>query len=43
MTTFWLAFYILIWPTLSAAVLFVIVRGFFRDLGEARRAGHDIV
>lgn len=43
MTTLWLTFYILIWPAISAVVLFVIVRGFFRDLREARRAGRDIV
>ncbi|HLW27219.1 MAG TPA: putative transporter small subunit [Kiloniellales bacterium] len=43
MTTFWLTFYILIWPALSAIILSVIVRGFFRDLNAARKAGVDIV
>ncbi len=43
MTTFWLTFYILIWPALSALVLFVIVRGFFRDMLAAKRAGRDMV
>jgi len=43
MTTFWLTFYILMWPVLSAIILTVIVRGFFRDVNEARKAGVDIV
>lgn len=43
MTTFWLTLYILMWPAISAVVLTVIVRGFFRDLKAARKAGVDIV
>ncbi|WP_019170030.1 putative transporter small subunit [Pseudaminobacter salicylatoxidans] len=43
MTTLWLTLYILIWPSISAVVLFVIVRGFFRDMRKARQAGRDMV
>lgn len=43
MTIFWLTLYILIWPTISAVVLFVIVRGFFRDMRAAHLAGQDMV
>lgn len=43
MTTFWLSFYILIWPAISALVLFVIIRGFFRDMLAAKREGRNMV
>ena len=38
-----LSLYILIWTVISAAVLFVIVRAFVKDLAEAKREDRDIV
>lgn len=38
-----LSLYILIWPVISAAVLLVIVRAFFKDMAEAKREDRDIV
>ncbi|MFT7684201.1 MAG: hypothetical protein ACI935_003729 [Moritella dasanensis] len=38
-----LSLYILIWPVISAAVLFVIVRAFFKDMAEAKREERDII
>jgi hypothetical protein len=38
-----LSLYILVWPVISAAVLFVIVRAFFKDMADAKREERDIV
>jgi hypothetical protein len=38
-----LSLYILIWPVISAAVLFVIVNAFFKDMAEAKHEERDIV
>ncbi|KGJ88378.1 putative transporter small subunit [Colwellia psychrerythraea] len=38
-----LSLYILIWPVISAVVLFIIVRAFFKDMAEAKREDHDII
>ncbi|CAM3015488.1 putative transporter small subunit [Moritella viscosa] len=38
-----LSLYILIWPVISAAVLFVIVSAFFKDMAEAKLENRDIV
>jgi len=38
-----LSLYILVWPVISAAVLFVIVRAFFKDMTDAKREERDIV
>lgn len=38
-----LTLYILVWPVISAAVLFVICRAFLRDLREARKEARDLV
>ncbi|MGW5972238.1 putative transporter small subunit [Streptomyces sp. NPDC055186] len=38
-----LSVYVLMWPVVVAATLFVISRGFFREWAEARRNGHDLV
>ncbi|MFE9170607.1 putative transporter small subunit [Streptomyces kebangsaanensis] len=43
MTTFALSVYVLIWPAIVAAVLFVISRGFFREWAEARRNGERLI
>ncbi|WP_370630453.1 putative transporter small subunit [Moritella sp. 24] len=38
-----LSLYILIWPVISAAVLFVIVKAFFKDMAEAKNEDRTIV
>ncbi|WP_367227191.1 putative transporter small subunit [Shewanella sp.] len=38
-----LSLYILIWPVISAVVLFVIVRAFIKDMAEAKREGRSII
>jgi len=38
-----LSLYILIWPVISAAVLFVIVKAFFKDMAEAKSEDRTIV
>ncbi|WP_326700868.1 putative transporter small subunit [Streptomyces sp. NBC_01754] len=43
MTTVALSVYILVWPAVVAAVLFVISRAFFREWAEARREGRDLI
>lgn len=35
--------YVLIWPVVVAGVLFVIARGFFRELRQAKREGRPII
>ena len=43
METLLFAFYILIWPVLSAGVLVLIVVTFTREIRQARREGRNIV
>ncbi|NYD58071.1 hypothetical protein BKA08_002309 [Nocardioides marinisabuli] len=38
-----LTLYVLIWPAVVAAVLFIIGRAFAREWAEARREGRDLV
>ena len=38
-----LSLYILIWPVISAVVLFIIVRAFFKAMAEAKREDRSIV
>lgn len=38
-----LSLYILIWPVISAAVLFIIVKAFYNDMSEAKREDRTIV
>ncbi|CAM3032430.1 MAPEG family protein [Prescottella defluvii] len=43
MNTVFLTVYVLIWPILVAATLFVITRGAVREWADARRTGKDLV
>ncbi|WP_237565342.1 putative transporter small subunit [Ornithinimicrobium cavernae] len=43
MSTTVLTIYVLMWPVLVAAVLFVISRAFFGEWRSARRRGEDLV
>lgn len=43
MSTLALTIYVLVWPVIVAAVLFVISRGFLREWAEARREGRDVI
>lgn len=43
MNTFWLSLYILIWPTISAILLAVLVVAVISDYRNARRKGEDVV
>lgn len=43
MSTTVLTIYVLMWPVIVAAVLFVISRGFFTEWAAARREGRDLV
>lgn len=43
MSTLALSVYVLMWPALVAAVLFVICRGFIREMVEARRNGQRMI
>lgn len=38
-----LSLYILIWPAISAVVLFVLVRAFLKDMKAAKRENRTIV
>lgn len=38
-----LTLYVLVWPVIVAAVLFVIIRAFTRELRAARREGRGII
>ena len=35
--------YVLIWPIIVAAVLFVLVRAFVHEWRESRRSGEDLI
>jgi hypothetical protein len=43
MSTLVLSVYVLIWPVVVAAVLFVIGRAFVTEWRDARREGRDII
>ncbi len=38
-----LTIYFLVWPVIVAGVLFVIGRGFIRELRQAKREGRPII
>jgi len=38
-----LTIYFLVWPVIVAGVLFVIARGFLRELRQAKREGRPII
>jgi hypothetical protein len=38
-----LTIYVLMWPVIVASVLFVIVRGFSREMRAAKREGRPII
>lgn len=38
-----LSLYILMWPAISAVVLVILVRAFFKDMAEAKRENRTIV
>lgn len=41
--TIGLTLYVLMWPVIVAAVLFLIARGFLRDVSEAKKAGRPVI
>lgn len=41
--TIGLTIYVLMWPVIVAAILFLIARGFFRDVSKARKDGHPVI
>ncbi|MCI0383721.1 putative transporter small subunit [Streptomyces sp. CNQ085] len=43
MSTLALSVYVLMWPVVVAAVLFVIGRAFHREWAEARRGGQRMI
>jgi len=43
MTVSILTAYVLMWPIIVAGVLAYLMRGFIKDVREARRAGEDII
>lgn len=43
MSTVVLTIYVLMWPVLVAAVLYVISRGFVKEWVAARRKGEDLI
>ena len=43
MQIFLLTLYVLMWPLIVAAVLFVISRAFFAEWREARREGRPLI
>jgi hypothetical protein len=43
METLLLTVYVLVWPVIVAATLYVISRGFFKEWAEARREGRSII
>lgn len=38
-----MSIYVLVWPVVVAAVLFVISRAFYREWSAARRRGEDLI
>jgi len=43
MKTLMLSTYVLMWPVIVAAVLFVLCRGFIAEWLQARKEGRDII
>lgn len=43
MSTIALTAYVLVWPVIVGSTLYVIARGFFRELLEAKREGKQII
>ncbi|WP_227870618.1 putative transporter small subunit [Orrella marina] len=43
MSSFWITFYILIWPVISAGVLAVLLFSLVKDWLKARKSGRDMV
>lgn len=43
MTSLMLTAYVLMWPVIVTAVLFVLCRAFFNEWRSARREGRDII
>ena len=43
MNGYLLSTYILVWPAISAVVLYVLCRGVVKDIRDARREGRDLV
>lgn len=43
MSSFWITFYILIWPVISAGVLVVLLFSLVKDWLKARQSGQDMV
>ena len=43
METLFLTLYLLVWPAVVAATLFVIVRAFMNDWRESKREGRPII
>ncbi|MDI3330240.1 MAG: putative transporter small subunit [Micrococcus sp.] len=41
--TIGLTIYVLMWPVIVAAILFLIARGFFRDVSEAKKEGRPVI
>jgi len=38
-----LTLYVLMWPVIVAVILFLIARGFFRDVAEAKKEGRPVI
>ncbi|MDA9557663.1 putative transporter small subunit [Vibrio sp.] len=38
-----LALYILIWPVISAVILYIIVKAFFKDVAKAKKDNDTLV
>mgnify|MGYP006190768361 CR=1 FL=1 len=38
-----LTIYVLMWPVIVAAILFLIARGFFRDVSQAKKEGRPVI
>jgi hypothetical protein len=43
MNGYLLSTYILVWPAISAVVLYVLCRGVVKDIRDAHREGRDLV
>lgn len=43
MSSYLLSGYILVWPAISAVILYVLCRGVLKDVRDAYREGRDLV
>jgi len=43
MSSFWLTFYILVWPVISAGILALLVVSLIRDWRKAKKSGQGMV